>query len=433
MKTSLPDIASEQVKCHRQDLLEINGQKYPYQHLAIEIHPVNIPLWLRNQTIFPKVCWMEKGGRIQRAALGNLLTFPSIPHLSSASHPEVRLYGGKQFGSGAIDATWKPFPPCAFWLPQFEIVQEKEHAVLHIHFLDEDANPHAMKELCFEEKVWHAQQALIETREDLPTFPDWERIISLSLDRIEEGALDKIVMARKTKLLADHLIDPYILLKEIEKQARETTVFLFQLTPETSFLGATPETLYRRENSTIFADAIAGTRARGKTAEEDIELAEELLHSLKDQREFECVKEFIETALDPLCDEILWSNRDQILHQSHVQHIYNQAHAILKNGVSDHDLIATLHPTPALGGKPRNLALALIDEHEPFQRGWYGAPIGYVSSQKADIAVAIRSALVRGREIDIFAGTGIVKGSHPEKEWDELEHKIGTFKHAFYE
>jgi menaquinone-specific isochorismate synthase len=431
MKKGLINGGGELVSSQRENLLQIQGQDYPYQHLAIEIPPVKISTWLRNQSLFPKVCWIEKGGKVQRVALGNLLSFPTIPQLSAESHPEIRFYGGKQFGSGAIDSIWHPFPPCAFWLPRFEIVQEEGHAVLHIHFIDEDANPQVMKELCFEEKNGCDELALLREREDFPRFPQWEAILTQALEHVEQGKLEKIVLARKTTFFADDLIDPYSMLHNLENLASNATIFLLQPTPDAAFLGATPETLYQRVGSSLFADAIAGTRARGKTPDEDLELAEELLQSVKEQHEFECVKDFIETALDPLCEEIEWNNRDQILRLPNVQHIYNRIKAILKNGVSDHDLMATLHPTPALGGKPRAASLALLAELEPFQRGWYGAPIGYLSSQAADIAVAIRSALVRGKEIDLFAGTGIVKGSHPAQEWDELEQKIATFTRIF--
>ncbi len=410
------------------DYLEINGHSYNYQHLTIEIAPVAIPLWLRAQTLFPKVCWMEKGGDVQRVALGNLLSFPSIPHISINSHPEVRLYGGRQFASGSIDPSWHPFPSCAFWLPQFEIVQEKEHAVLHIHFINEDANPSAMRQLCFEEHAspWHG--AILEARKDFPTYPDWEKIVAASLEKIENGLLEKVVVARKTRLLTDQKLDAYALLREMQTQAQKATVFSFQLTPEACFVGATPETLYRRQGVKIQTDAVASTRPRGETPEEDILLSKELLENPKEQREFAFVKQFIQTALEPLCTDMEWNDEDSVMQISHVQHICNHLTALLKNGVTDHDLIATLHPTPALGGKPRSRALALLAQLEPFQRGWYGAPVGYISSQEADIAVAIRSALIRGKEIDLYAGTGIVKGSHPEKEWDELEQKIKTFK-----
>ncbi len=412
-------------------LLEINGRCYPYNHLAIEIAPVDIPSWLSRQTLFPKICWLEKGGKIERAALGNLLNFSFIPHLSADSCPDARFYGGRQFGSGSMDSAWSSFPSCAFWLPQFEIVQENGHAVLHLHFLSEEASPSAMGQLCFEEKLLKWQSVSLARRHDYPNFPDWKKIVAASLDKIEKGELEKIVIARKTRLVTDQKFNGYSLLSELLSQAQAATVFSFEPSPEAIFMGATPETLYRRDGSKLHTDAIAGTSPRGETKEEDEMLRDELLSSAKEQREFLFVKQFIQTALEPLCNEMEWNAADSVIRAAHVQHIYNQLEATLKNGVSDHDLIATLHPTPALGGKPRSLALSLLAQLEPFQRGWYGSPIGYISSQEANIAVAIRSALIKENQIDLYAGTGIVIGSTPQKEWDELEHKIKTFTQAF--
>ncbi len=408
--------------------LEINGHIYSYQHLAIEIAPVAIPAWLKAQTLFPKVCWMEQGEQVQRAVLGNLLCFPSIPHISVNSHPEVRIYGGRQFSSGSIDPSWRPFPSCAFWLPQFEIVQEKGHAVLHIHFLNQDANPSAMRQLCFEEQSlpWHG--AVVGARQDFPTYPEWEKIVAASLEKIENGLIEKVVIARKTRLLTDQKLDPYALLTKLQAQGQRATVFSFQLTPEACFIGATPERLYRRQGGKIQTNAVAGTRPRGETPEEDLFFSKELLKNPKERREFALVKRFIQTVLEPLCINMEWNGEDSVMQMPYVQHICNHLTGLLKNGVSDHDLIATLHPTPAIGGKPRSRALALLTQLEPFRRGWYGSPIGYISSQEADIAVAIRSALICENGIDLYAGTGIVKGSHPEKEWDELEQKMKTLK-----
>ena len=73
-------------------------------------------------------------------------------------------------------------------------------------------------------------------------------------------------------------------------------------------------------------------------------------------------------------------------------------------------------------------ALTFLEEHEPFSRGWYGSPIGWITSQEANIAVAIRSALIKDKQLTLFAGAGIVQGSEPDKEWEELEQKITPFK-----
>ncbi|MEZ4744549.1 MAG: chorismate-binding protein [Calditrichia bacterium] len=89
-----------------------------------------------------------------------------------------------------------------------------------------------------------------------------------------------------------------------------------------------------------------------------------------------------------------------------------------------------LHPTPAVGGYPKDLALPKISELEPFDRGWYAGPIGWFSKNAAEFAVAIRSGMVYHNKLLLYAGAGIVPGSEPEKEWDELENKISNFMRA---
>jgi menaquinone-specific isochorismate synthase len=113
-----------------------------------------------------------------------------------------------------------------------------------------------------------------------------------------------------------------------------------------------------------------------------------------------------------------------------VQHLYNRFSGTLKPQVTDRDLLQALHPTPAMGGFPREKALAFLEKRECFDRGWYAAPLGWISPDRADFVVGIRSALVLGNDLHVFAGGGIVQGSIPQQEWEELEHKISPFKKA---
>jgi isochorismate synthase EntC len=90
-------------------------------------------------------------------------------------------------------------------------------------------------------------------------------------------------------------------------------------------------------------------------------------------------------------------------------------------------LAEVIHPTPAVGGEPRDLALELIAEHEGFERGWYAGPIGWVDAGgDGELAVALRSGLVAGTEATLFAGCGIVADSSPDGEWEESRVKLRT-------
>jgi menaquinone-specific isochorismate synthase len=99
--------------------------------------------------------------------------------------------------------------------------------------------------------------------------------------------------------------------------------------------------------------------------------------------------------------------------------------------VTDAEVLRALHPTPAVGGYPGVEALEEIRALEPFDRGWYAGPVGWIGADAAEFAVGIRSGLVRGNTLALFSGAGIVAGSAPEGEWAEIEQKIGDFTRMF--
>ena len=208
------------------------------------------------------------------------------------------------------------------------------------------------------------------------------------------------------------------------------TVFAYQLSEEETFLGSTPEKLYERNNLEIASDALAGTKPKGKTQEEEEKFRQELVESDKEQREFAFVKDFLFSTLTSKCNTLHWQT-PSIRSSSTVQHLYQKLIGQLKEGITDRDLIALLHPTPALGGKPKRAALEHLMNEEPFARGWYGAPIGWIEQNSADIAVAIRSCLMQKNTMHLFAAAGIVKGSDPMQEWEEIEHKLSQFLRIF--
>ena len=109
-----------------------------------------------------------------------------------------------------------------------------------------------------------------------------------------------------------------------------------------------------------------------------------------------------------------------------LQHLKCDIEAELKPGVCDWQLLAALHPTPAVGGAPREAALAFIREFEPYDRGWYAGACGMLSRETSEFSVAIRSARITARGISLFAGAGIVAGSEPAAEWAELDNKIAN-------
>ena len=198
-----------------------------------------------------------------------------------------------------------------------------------------------------------------------------------------------------------------------------------------AFLGASPERLFNREGNVIVSEAVAGTRPRGLSSEDDEGLREDLLHSAKDLSEHTYVRNGIGEALAPLCEELEIDGDIAEMKLARGRHLRSRVRGILKDGVTDAGLLEALHPTPAVGGYPRDGALAEIRDLEPFDRGLYAGPVGWIGAEASDFAVGIRSGLVRGRTLDLYSGAGIVDGSVPDEEWAEIENKISDFTGMF--
>lgn len=259
-----------------------------------------------------------------------------------------------------------------------------------------------------------------------PSRTEWIAAVEKALHLIQQGHLQKIVLARTCTLELDHAPDPFALAAALKEKAEGAFVFCLQ-THNSAFLGASPERLFLRKGRKIFSEALAGTRRRGQTPEEDLLLGKDLLSNEKDLREIEPVQVYLQNVLSPFCEN-LPTLSPLILHKTqNVQHLYSQCIGTLKPNVKDAQIIAPLHPTPALCGTPKPIALQLIQELEPFQRGLYGGILGWSTENTSEWIVGIRSCLLEGNKATLFSGTGIVEGSNPAEEWDELNQKLRLY------
>jgi len=196
------------------------------------------------------------------------------------------------------------------------------------------------------------------------------------------------------------------------------------------FLGASPERLVSLAGGVVATSCLAGSIGRGTTAAEDDALGARLLGSAKDQVEHSLVARMLREQLGPLCDSLEIGETPELVRLANVQHLHTPIHGALR-ARSDGtvpcilDLVATLHPTPAVGGYPRHAALDLIRRRERLDRGWYAGPLGWLDRHgEGEFAVAIRSALLRGSEARLFAGCGIVGDSDPHSEYLESRLKL---------
>lgn len=253
---------------------------------------------------------------------------------------------------------------------------------------------------------------------------EWSDAVTALTQAIEAGSVEKVVLAREVALHAHGDIDEAAALARLRKGYPSCTVFAFRR-GAACFMGATPERLVRVEGRKVHATCLAGSARRGTGPQDDEAIGAALLADGKERREHQLVVGMIADALTPLCSVIDIPSEPTLMRMPNVQHLFTPVAGTLSGDVGVLELADRLHPTPAVGGMPRDAALRAIGEHESFDRGWYAGPVGWIDARgDGEFAVALRSALIAGSEARLFAGCGIVAGSDPRREYEESTLKL---------
>jgi menaquinone-specific isochorismate synthase len=363
--------------------------------------------------------------------------FKRLENLLRHSDHHLRYYGGIRFNHRVkADDIWKDFNTFDFVIPKFELLRtaDRYFFAVNVSLAAGEDSADAIRELradlesvIIEPEPLKIKFPKLQKRFDMPDWKQWKNGIDRAYEMFAAGRLDKIVLARKTTLLFDDYLDNVRVIKRLKKTNPNAFHFCFQQKEGVSFVGATPERLYKRDKNKIFTEAIAGTRPRGKTEEHDNFLKEDLLSCEKDLREHRYVVDKIRGVLLKTCRNIVEDDEVNIIENTYVQHLCYKMRGELRSGITDAQILRDIHPTPAVGGYPSEIAMKKIDEMESFDRGWYAGPVGWVNHSAAEFAVALRSGLIRNNSLALFAGAGIVEGSKAADEWDEIDNKIGNF------
>jgi menaquinone-specific isochorismate synthase len=261
----------------------------------------------------------------------------------------------------------------------------------------------------------------------------WTAAVREVLREIESGRVRKVVLSRDILLDAERDIDCWELHRLVHRRDPHGLRFCLRFDGGAAFMGASPERLVSQSGADIACDCLAGTIARGVDDASRERNAAALLASEKDGREHRIVLEEILDAIAPHVGAVESPAVPRILALAEVLHLWSPIRARLRAGVGLSELVAGLHPTPAVGGSPRLRAMDLIARLEGRSRGWYAGLVGWIGQDAADFAVAIRSGIVRGSRMTAFGGAGIVRGSDPHAEWDETARKAASFIHLFAE
>jgi isochorismate synthase len=273
----------------------------------------------------------------------------------------------------------------------------------------------------------HAPFSEIQLTE-VPTPVAYEAAVAEAVRRIRAGELNKVVLARTVEVEAGRTLDPRLLAMRLRAVDPDAYTFAAP-TNDGVIVGASPELLVSRRGVEVRSNPLAGSAPRSGDPEEDRANADALIGSSKDREEHAIVVEAVAETLGPLCEELAWDPEPVLRETPNVWHLSTRFRGRLREPAPTAlDLVAELHPTPAVAGAPRRRALELIDELEPFERGRYAGPVGWVDANgDGEWAIALRCAELIGERAILSAGAGIVAGSVPERELDETERKFRAF------
>lgn len=360
------------------------------------------------------------------------MLFSDISTDTACEAARPRLFGGFAFHDDHTPtAPWTGFPGAQFVLPRIQVTWGDERAWLTVNAVN--TSRRAINDRLDEAKQWLSSLSDpgslpdppgIMDRERTTDRDDWRTAVNASIDRIHNGELRKIVLAQALRTTLAEDLSVSQTLTRLQRTYSDCFGFLVDSAAEgRCFLGATPERLVSLGGRTVETGALAGTTGRGDTPEEDEWLARELLGSEKDNHEHDLVVKAIREQLDSLSTTVSTDER-RIRRLATVQHLETPISAELTEDEHVLSLVEALHPTPAVGGLPPDRALSTICETEPFDRGWYAAPVGWFDAEgNGTFAVALRSAVTTRDVATLFAGVGIVADSDPDREWDEVQLK----------
>jgi isochorismate synthase len=253
----------------------------------------------------------------------------------------------------------------------------------------------------------------------------WTAAVEIAAARLRAGDAEKVVLAREVLARGDGVVSAAMVARSLRAAYPSCFIYLIAGADGTAFVGASPELLVRRSADRAFAQPMAGSVARGTTDAEDERLARQLEDSAKDAVEHRVVSEFVVDALRPFARSVV-ARPPEVVRFTNIQHLATSVIAELTHPAAGAlDLAAALHPTPAVGGWPREAADALIDELEDMERGWYAGAVGWIDGNgDGEFAVALRCGLLWEDGARLYAGVGVMPDSDPARELEETQLKF---------
>ncbi|MEI5993999.1 isochorismate synthase [Candidatus Enterococcus mansonii] len=347
--------------------------------------------------------------------------------------------GALLFGAFAFDSKqsqqndWGKMERGLFYLPTLLLTQVNKKRYLTINFKAENQQELQQKWAHLKEQFIELMNTKVAEQEVLPRITaeevavsKWLKLVDQTVEKLKEaGPLEKVVLARRMKVASNDPFQADAILENLQQQQTNTYFFVLE-SEEHVFIGATPERLLQASTTMFSTASVAGSVSRGTTKSEDLALGNHLLNDLKNRQEHKIVVDRIVNELEKMTGDSIQVQEPQLLKNRDIQHLYLPIEGKRQTLFRFLEGIKQLHPTPALGGEPKELALDWLTKHESLDRGLYGAPIGWIAIKEdvGEFAVGIRSAVFSGNTGYLYAGCGIVKDSQAELEREETKIKF---------
>ncbi|EGK86338.1 isochorismate synthase [Microcoleus vaginatus PCC 9802] len=335
------------------------------------------------------------------------------------------------------------FPPATIFLPKWQITRQKDSCILVANtVIEKDLNIKSIAENIWqtfdkiESRKYPKLTTAINSSLSFKQIPvndasQFKTSVKSALELIASKYFSKIVLSQAINVISQTPFSLIDSLNNLRLSYPDCYVFSTSNGKGQTFIGASPERLISIHSNQLLTDALAGSAPRGKTEAGDAKLAQGLLESEKDIREHQVVIDFIVDRLSKLGITPNFSPVPRLLQLSNIQHLWTPITAQIPPDIHLLKILAQLHPTPAVAGVPRDIALEQIRRCESCDRSLYAAPLGWIDRRgNGEFAVGIRSALIDGDRAILYAGAGIVAGSEPEKELAEIQLKLQPLLNA---
>ena len=399
-------------------------------------------------------CYLEKptdefsvacGDPVYHASFSGDQRFQEAKAWSKKFWEKVHLAGDNQLGATGptlfLNATFENeseepgLPALQVFLPKWQVLRKGgNHYIILNHPISPFTNPDELNaEISKLLQIFNRLQYLRPLRgtpQNLLLGParentDYENAVVKALQAIKSGEISKIVLARKLTYQTKQELPYFSIAHGLKNKFPDCYTFCMTTPDNGMFIGSTPEILSKVSGISLETEAVAGTAPRGPSAGKDAHLGKTLLGREKEVREHRLVIDSMLRRLKSIGISQCGEGKSRLLRLANLQHVRTPILAKLPKNVHPFDALSALHPTPAMGGSPREDALPMVRKLEGFSRGWYSGIAGWFDSRgRGEFIVPIRCGKFTPRTLSLYAGAGIVEGSTPSNERMETDWKL---------